>query len=319
MKRFEDYKQEVILAYEKKKKEGTLPPKLESYTTANLKAECLNVFHNRYSDKDSETFKSLFGERDSAEEYAKRIKAVGADKFKPLYNFLKGEIKAPKNISIELLAWFIDFEPRPYKPGDIYDLVKSEWDSPTAKKDSVREIANDHREETETREPNETETIDKPIEPEIIEEKFQKPTTTPLYDIGKVNDSKFGIPRKFNKTIFAFLAAFITLAGSYIFYDISKYRCMYWDNDHYESVACDQEVEGEIIVPLNKYSLEHLKRITNWATISRDDIGKVHYSKLNNKVEFYTTSGENPADNRKRLLPMTEYMYEKYVLNKPLP
>lgn len=65
----------------KRKKEETWPRKLANHRTANLKAECLNVFHKRYSERDSETFKSLFGERDNPEDYLKRIRAEGADKF----------------------------------------------------------------------------------------------------------------------------------------------------------------------------------------------------------------------------------------------
>lgn len=303
MKRFEDYKREVILAYEKKKKEGTLPRKLASYTTANLKAECLNVFHNRYSEKDSETFKSLFGERDSGEEYVKRIKAEGPDKFKPLDNFLKGKVGTPKEITIELLAWFIDFEPRPYKSGDIYVLVKSEWES-----------ANTQTIQTPLPVPV-SEPAPVSIQPENPQGETQ-PKESELLSVLPIdaqisNIGYLGIPVKFYKGIIAFFAAVIIIVGSYFIYD--KPQCMYWDGEQYQSIDCDQKVDGATIVALDTFRLAHLKRIKNIALITRNDIGKIHYSKINGKVEFYTTGGENPADSRKRLLPMSEHMYVEYV------
>lgn len=91
---------------------------------------------------------------------------------------------------------------------------------------------------------------------------------------------------------------------------------MEWDKDHYESIACDQKVNGSVVVALDTSRLSHLKKITNIKSITRSDLRKVYYSKIDGTVEFYTTGGENPTDNRRRLLPMTEHMYEKYVLQK---
>jgi hypothetical protein len=54
----------------------------------------------------------------------------------------------------------------------------------------------------------------------------------------------------------------------------------------------------------------------DWSLITRNSIGIVHYSKINGKVEFYTTGGTNPEDTARRLLPLTEYMFEKYIANK---
>jgi len=261
-KRFEDYKQEVILAYKKKKNEGTLPPNLRDPTTANLKNECLAVFHNRYAEKDSETFKALYGERNSGAEYLQKIRITGADKFKPLDLFLKKNTeRGTHNRNIELLAWLIDYEPRPYKQGDLI-----------------------------------------PEPPSIaIEEK----------------PGLFMILPKFKKTAIAFCAVLVVVTGSYIAYISGQHECMYWDGNQYQSIACDQKIDGAAVIAMDTANFAHVKRITNLSKININDIGKVYYSKVNGKVEFYTGKGENPKDTRKRLLPMTNYIYEKYVLKNP--
>ena len=91
---------------------------------------------------------------------------------------------------------------------------------------------------------------------------------------------------------------------------------MYWDGKEYQSVGCNEKVDGANIVALDTARLEHMKKITNTGLSTRNDIRKVYYSKVDGKIEFYTGKGENPEDNRRRLLPMTEYIFEKYVLHK---
>lgn len=311
MKRFEDYKQEVILAYEKRKKEGTLPPNLQRHTAANLKKECVNVFNNRYSEKDSETFKELCGERNNAEEYFKKLNTLNADKFKALDNFLKGNTEDTKDRNIELLAWLIDFEPRPAGKIDIHAIIKSEYDrstnlpEPTEPAEPGKETAIASSVNSTGNPPKDNSVNDTAI---II-----NPFVAPSVNNKNGGNKYFNILPKFNKAVLSFFAAFIILCGSYVLYDKSKHQCMYWNGEQYQSIACDQKVVGATIVALDTFKLAHLKRIKDIKVITRGDIGKVHYSKVNNNVEFYTTGGENPIDNRKRLLPMTEYMYREYI------
>lgn len=320
MKRFEDYKKEVILAYEKKKKEGTLPPNLHSPTAANLKNECLNVFHNRYTAKDAETFKTLFQERNSAEEYLKMIQKSEADQFKALTNFLKGNTKNTSDRYIELLSWLIDFNPRPYKPNMGYDIPQ---DTPTTtqgppEEKSVPEtilppipVVNDHHDHQEEKvtENEIPARIDTPISQRKVEELMVASSERVKHP--------FGISPKYYKTAIISILAFITLSGSYLIYKYNEQECMYWDGDQYQYTSCeDQKPYGTIVLPLDAYKFDQLKRIKDRKTIRQTDIGKVHYSKTNNEVEFYTIESENPTDTAKRLLPMTDHIYDKYVLGK---
>lgn len=326
LKRFEDYKQEVILAYEKKKNAGTLPPNLQRPTAANLRKECLYVFHNRYSEKDSETFKAFCGERNNAGDYFQKLRALDADKFKPLNNFLQGITADTKNNNIELLAWLIDYEARPCGYVDVYAIVKSEQDVDINKEKQEEEIieVTDGSDETDPEDLviSNTKSDERNTEGLVIS--TSEPNRNNCDDSVKAADQSnesnsedssinFGIPRKFNKAVLSFFAALIILCGSYIFYDQSKHQCMYWDGDQYQSVACDQRVVGAAVIPMDNSRLTNLKRIKDITTITINDIDKVHYSKVGGKVVFYTTGGENPNDRRKRLLPMTEYMYREYI------
>ncbi|MBB5635037.1 hypothetical protein HDF26_002236 [Pedobacter cryoconitis] len=314
MKRFEDYKEEVILTYKKRRDEGALPYNLRNLTIANMRKECLAVFHRRYSKKDEETFKSLLNvERDSAQEYYKKLNESKADIFKALYNFLKEYSGDTKDKNIELLAWLIDFQPRPHVKPDTYELVKTEWELSVikGKVSGKKEIEEDQI--VDAYEITKAEFSESaPVRP-INSLLGDIPSdNSPLDENPKSGNGKFGFPRKFNKAVISFVAAFLIMGGSYFFYDMNN-QCMYWNGDEYQSINCNQKVEGANIIPKDTFRLKHLKRIKNVAEITRDDIGKVHYSKVNGNVVFYTTGGENPTDSRKRLLPLSEHMYAEHV------
>ena len=254
MKPFEDYKSEVLQAYNKGKAEGSLPANVKNHTPANLKKECINEFHLRYSEQVAEIFKSFFGSSNSKEEYYQKIKNSDPDIFRPLNYFLNGTILKTKQRNIYLLAWLIDFEPSPIKP--------------------------------------------KPHNP------IQRIITWIL--------KKF----KFNK--FASKTAISVLSGLIIWYIITRPISMYWNGNEYLPLSFYQEAPGFTIVKIDPYRLEYLKKITNIKLITRKHIGKIYYSKIKGKVEFYTIRGVNPEDTTKDLRPMSEWMYNEHVLKKLL-
>jgi len=318
LKRFEDYKLEVIRTYEKKKSEGNLPPNLLRHTPAKLKRECMDEFSNRYLDSDQHTFTSLFGKGNSKVEFLKLVKDSNPDLFRPLNTYLRRNTTGgTHDRNIELLAWLIDFKERPHQGVDPYELVDSEWNSPSTMKENISTEIKFSEEKSELEE----ELIGSEIKIDSAEKKIEKEKQRGLTiiddDPQNVDKGIFGIPPKFNKTILAFFATLVLLIGVYICYRVFyNPQCMYWDKDHYQPIDCDQKVDGATIIAVDTASLKHLKRITNLSSITINDIGKVHYSKVDNKVEFYTTGGDNPTDHRKRLLPLSKHMYEKYVLHK---
>jgi hypothetical protein len=120
---FEAYRDKVFNTYKKKKNEDQLSLKLLRSTPANLRDECLLVLNTRYLKADESTLTNFFGQKADAEGYSKIIRNFETSKFKPLDNYLKGFTSFTDDKNVELLAWLIDFEPRPYKYRDIYSKV----------------------------------------------------------------------------------------------------------------------------------------------------------------------------------------------------
>ncbi|UOU99424.1 hypothetical protein MUU74_05550 [Chryseobacterium daecheongense] len=97
-----------------KKEKGKLSLNLVAPTPAKLKQECSIVYSERYKEKDGKTLRLFFLPKDDSTDYGISIRNTDTDRFKPLSNFLKGKTSETEDKNIELLAWLIDFEPRPY-------------------------------------------------------------------------------------------------------------------------------------------------------------------------------------------------------------
>lgn len=287
MKRFEDYKKEVITAYKLRRDKGDLPPNLQRHTPASLKKECLDIFYERYSAPDNSTFAAFFNKQNDADQYFRRIQSADPDIFKPLNSFLRKNTEAgTHDRNIELLAWLIDFQSRPHRPASFYGQERQESDTPQQEIDTPQEIV--------------------------------EPAKLALVDhIDQINAPTPQIPKAFLKYgLSLWVGAFLLLAGilgAYSFYGESE-QCMYWNGKQYQKLACSQKIPGKTIIALDTFRLSTFRRIENLKNINVHDIGKVHYSKVNGHLDFYTTGGENPNDHRKRLLPMSALIYEKYVL-----
>ena len=94
-------------------------------------------------------------------------------------------------------------------------------------------------------------------------------------------------------------------------------QCMYWDGYQYKSIPCDEKAGHATIVALDTFKVTHLKKISRPDTITESDMGKVWYRKIKrDSIEFYTGAGEHPLDNKKQLMPLTDYILNKYVLQK---
>jgi hypothetical protein len=140
---FEAYRDKVFNTYKKKKNEDQLSLKLLRSTPANLRDECLLVLNTRYLKADESTLANFFGQKADAEGYSKIIRNFETSKFKPLDNYLKGITSFTDDKNIELLAWLIDFEPRPYKYRDIYSKVDTDVTGRST--DSVADISREQQ------------------------------------------------------------------------------------------------------------------------------------------------------------------------------
>lgn len=111
---FADYQAQVLLDYQKKKAAHTLSANLTRPTPARIKAECQAVGHERYLQKDEKVLRLFVKPQEDRAAYRQAVRLADTDMFKPLSNFLKDNNIKTTDKNVELLAWLIDFEPRPY-------------------------------------------------------------------------------------------------------------------------------------------------------------------------------------------------------------
>jgi hypothetical protein len=120
----EDYKKAVISSYHQKKVKRLLSLNLSHSTPAKLREECLLVLNSRPQEKDNKIIRDFFNSGNISNDYSSSIERFDPDKLRPLDKYLKGRTESTESKNIELLAWLIDFEPRPYQYGEVYDLTE---------------------------------------------------------------------------------------------------------------------------------------------------------------------------------------------------
>jgi len=297
-KMFSDYKAAVINSYQQKRKEGSLSLNLQQPTPAKLKKECLSVFGIRRSRNDLEILSQFFGHRAEEVAYEAAIRTMDTDKFRPLVNLLIGKVRETEDKNIALLSWLIDFNPRPYRFGSSFT--------------NNEKYAEGHK------------------EPEDTVIGAEKLGTAPLKneDLNLVKGmGTGGAPKSGNKVnyvheykklgLIVFGILIISVLG--ISFYTSKPQCMYWTGDQYEAIACDKKAPNIQPILADDFKLEHFKRITKRDTLTYNDINKVWYASVDKQIEFYTCPGEDPRLAGRQLRPMSEYIFEKYILPLKTP
>ena len=116
----DDYKKAVISDYHYKKERGLLSSNMFNPTAAKLRKECLIALRGKTKKADEKVIREFFNSGEESNDYSPFIKRFDRDKLKPLDNFIKGETEVRDDKNVELLAWLIDFEPRPYNPKLVY-------------------------------------------------------------------------------------------------------------------------------------------------------------------------------------------------------
>jgi hypothetical protein len=311
---FDSFKKAVLNAYAERKANNKLSDNLINPTRVKLKNECLGILRNRYDKKDDQTIKAFFDPYNEFGSHEQSIDKFDLDGFQALITFFKRDINIRKEENIKLLAWLINFEPRPYVFGEIYD-EKEVSKAPIETEESKKEVPI-----PDTKEP---ETIVE-LEPGIPWKKVGPIAAIVilslafgLYSYNKTADSKgdaianTSLPSD-NGTTHAIPNNDGKLPISKVSKIESK-QCMFWTGDHYEPIDCSQVLDDTPILALDIQKVKSLKRITRPDTLSRKDLSKTWYFKVNvDSIEFYTDSGSYPLDSKKRLKPLTLHMLTKY-------
>lgn len=344
----ENYQDVVLAAYQKKRDSGELSLIMPRTTTVKLRRYCLKIYKSRYDPKDADILSTFFNVDKVEANFHQIIDGFDPDEFRPLLNHLKEKTSKTDDKNSELLAWLIDFKPRPstlyYKSLETNKLVIETDDYIDTGNDE--EIIADPEEKIEEIETVDKETVHEGVQDDLpqgrtldddnsgdtgnIGQKL-KEESTPVKD----SDNDLKPPKKIPIVIITCGVAiiiFISACLTQFWKDKSKRlfnvnplisinTCMYWTGDHYEQIKCDQKGIAVLKIPFNKYVFENFEKITLPDTLTSNSLGKVWYSKQNNKVDFYTDSAAHPTDDNRRLLPLTQYMlnknvsYKRYVLN----
>lgn len=114
---FQDYTELVVKAYEDARVAGRLSPLLVQPTTVSIRQECMNMYSERLEKGErveTHTLQGFFRTLPEGKKFAGVIEACSPDRFRPLQGLMKREVGKPKLVNVELLAWLIDFKPRPF-------------------------------------------------------------------------------------------------------------------------------------------------------------------------------------------------------------
>jgi hypothetical protein len=310
---FSEYKAQVLLTYQKLRNSDSLNPNLARSTPSKLRAECLVVFSERYKKGDEITIKTFFGAHQDEAAYVRAIEKFDADKFRPLDNFIKGRNRDPEAKNIELLAWLINYEPRPYRFNPNPTPLPREEQYILTVKESIEPIEESATEVPKEMEPYAVELIREKeiIEPTVFNKQFAanaevaKPSTTLKFKLKSIRNPSILI-----------IAIIASITGAYLIWSKITDKCMYWTGERYVSSSCNIKIENTAVIALDTLKLNHFKRITRPDTITYGALKRVWYFKANNSCEFFTGNGFHPIHTERRLKPLTKTIIDNYILVK---
>jgi hypothetical protein len=310
---FEDYPDQVLATYLMKKKDGALSRYLNNPTTANLKRECLSVYDKRYTPEDDNILSLFFNIDEITNDFRKNILDVSVGSFRALSNHLKGSQAKTHERNTELLAWLIDFKPRPsirfYKLNTPDKKQKVDIESRPNTPAILSLNLSIYQKDTKYNFSHPPYAIDQ----------FEKIKNKPKKASDKFNKllEFFSKKKTRNITVATFLVAGATLAGIVISEPPPDKQCMYWTGERYQPILCSQKAGNTPIIAIDTFKVTNLKRITRPDTLTKFSLGKVwHITIERDSVQFYTSGGNYPLNSGKELKLSSHYILNKYAFSK---
>lgn len=263
---------------------GELIQALLNPTPASIRNECLRLLPTRTGKMDKKILADFFGHDEKKETLNETISRVDLEDLKALKNFFYGETSKPNYKVVEMMAWLIDFQPRPYTPSIDYATLSAG-------------DANNKKE-------NEKSTI------------VSAGSSTSL---GKGLPERQKRTSKWKTIAIASATILLLGRGGYQLFDKGKTEkqeagdsCMYWAENHYERGACIQRGGDSVLAPFDELRFRNFRRITDTSMITSNLIGKLWYRIKEGKFEFYTMEGKHPVD-RRTLRRLTAKSYDNYL------
>lgn len=292
---YPEYESLVVQDYEKKKAGNVLHSGLTDPTPAGIRDACSAIFHERYRKSDEKTLKEFFMPKGETSEWSLIIEGHPLGKFKALAKFLNKETESTKKANMELLAWLIDFQPRPFVIGNTIKINQPENGETEI---VVRDAKGKEIQGTQT--------------PQNVDQEKGPNGRGRQWLTGK----KIGIGLAF--VVIIILAAvgidkYWLKTSKPIKYALTGHEsCMFWDEDRYQPISCTQHGDT-IIVPLDSTKFLHFRKVMKPDTITTNAIGILWYTRYRKDYEFYTSDGYHPIDPTLRLRPITEFIIRNHI------
>lgn len=108
-----EYQEKVLATYKQMCEAGGPSLILSKPTTAKLKKECLRIYDKRYTPEDDDILSTFFNVDKIGIDFRRIIAKATPGTFRALWNHLNDDSINTNERNSELLAWLIDFTPRP--------------------------------------------------------------------------------------------------------------------------------------------------------------------------------------------------------------
>jgi hypothetical protein len=264
---------------------------LVSPSRKSLKKHSYNVCLQRFDKKDELLLSSFFGPKENAGAYANAIELSKAEKFRTLHNFLSERTESTEFININLLAWMIDFQPRPYH--DTLQIVEN-----SVQPDTPRRQPNPGEvQPTNSLKPEEVIGVNGQVEV-IKEEPPPKPSGY---------EGPTPIPKKKFDGRWLIGIVVLLIGGVVIWWLLPVNNCMYWDNNHYIATSCSVPRIDTPLVRLDPVKLRGFRRLHHVDTLTYYSVDKLWYVRVGGIIEVYSAYGKHPLYPDKKLAPLTYY------------
>lgn len=315
MNEFELFTKEVIEIYTQKKANGDLHSKLEKPSPANLRDYILIILARGLNQDDIQVLYDFFDPTANYVDLERAIKKIELAKLRPLQNFILGQVSTRDENIVKLLAILIKFEPRPYS------LWKQQRLSAIAKPEDIPIEENGQTGKLEDQQ-------ESPLIP-ISPVKMESVPTSSSTETEQANDANISCapidnepkkPHKHHPAILShrqaiYFLGLVVLTIALLATLAPPKQCMYWQDDRYIATHCDSKIPASKVIARDDYILEHFQKITRPDTLSIEHASKVWYSKINNKVTFFTSPGlgHHPVQHDRFLRVATEDIIVKYA------
>lgn len=293
----EAYKKAVRLKYEQEKN-GDYSSFLLTPSRGRLRDLCKELFKNHSNVDDLKSFRLFFG-FDCNPEGLNELRTQ-KDKFRPIETFFKGETDLTDIEGINIAAFLVDFQPRPFmKYLRQHSIAPTPAATPTNSAVDKAPLAEDSS---------------------MIGFLAVKPTygeVDPPKETKERGGFFFWIWRNKFVTILLIIAA---LLGGFSLsrYVFTEKQCMQWQNDRFVVVDCLKDPDStfvQAILPLNERLLDFRRvEVSDTTIFFRNGKSLYWYCKVDGKPQFFNSVGDGShPETGGSLRRVTPYIVERHV------